>query len=592
MLASVLFIAFIFLVLYTVNLSNRLTKLENALKYGATSQVAAEKFENAQITKHTPVLPPIQNTQQTNADIFTSFSSVQWVAGIGIVALLFGLAFFFKFAIDQGWISEWIRVGIGIAVGSLFITLGYLWIERFKSYAQILFGGGIALLFFTIYAALQFYSLVTIDTAFLAMVFVTVLSGILSFRLGSKALVSVSVLGGFLAPFLVSFGGSDPVKLFIYLSLLNIGLVVLASRKFWADLLFGGSIATLFAYLTWAAVNAYSSNVWDSVAFLGVNLGLYFLIPSIAFGKMVRAGQKIERNQEVAISLLYAVFGASVNIFLTWQLRGYRETYLPLILLLCGGVTFMSYALVDRLNRTRINYSLAVVGAKFTLVAILWQFGVHVENLYLLAASALAIGVGFGVPRKELRTVGLVIWVLTMIKILLNHEVDQTFLLNPIFGVAMLGAVVSAFVCYWYGKTKLSPDEENIPAFLQVATAVLIGAAVSREIILNFDVVDSSNASNLLLSVWWMVYAVFLSILGSFGRFAILRKVSVLIFALAVVKVFTYDVLALSLGYRIVSFILLGVILLSLAFYYQRHKDKMQKFWEGERAKLANPPQE
>lgn len=40
-----------------------------------------------------------------------------WLNKIGIGLLLFGLAFLFKFSIDQGWLSPPVRVGFGLALG-------------------------------------------------------------------------------------------------------------------------------------------------------------------------------------------------------------------------------------------------------------------------------------------------------------------------------------------------------------------------------------------------------------------------------------------------------------------------------------------
>lgn len=62
----------------------------------------------------------------------------------------------------------------------------------------------------------------------------------------------------------------------------------------------------------------------------------------------------------------------------------------------------------------------------------------------------------------------------------------------------------------------------------------------------------------------------------------IFRKVAAVLFAFTVLKVFLYDVQALELGYRVVSFILLGVILLAVAFAYQKNKDKLHRFWSGD----------
>jgi uncharacterized membrane protein len=48
------------------------------------------------------------------------------------------------------------------------------------------------------------------------------------------------------------------------------------------------------------------------------------------------------------------------------------------------------------------------------------------------------------------------------------------------------------------------------------------------------------------------------------------RWQALILIAITVVKVFVYDVSQLERGYRIVSFIVLGALLLAISFVYQR----------------------
>src|SRR5690606_19313884 len=40
-----------------------------------------------------------------------------WATRIGGLLLLAGVAFFFKYAVDNAWLGPWARVGLGAAVG-------------------------------------------------------------------------------------------------------------------------------------------------------------------------------------------------------------------------------------------------------------------------------------------------------------------------------------------------------------------------------------------------------------------------------------------------------------------------------------------
>ena len=58
--------------------------------------------------------------------------------------------------------------------------------------------------------------------------------------------------------------------------------------------------------------------------------------------------------------------------------------------------------------------------------------------------------------------------------------------------------------------------------------------------------------------------------LGFWKRSAFLRWQALILIAVTIGKVFIYDLSELDRGYRIVSFIVLGVILLAISFAYQR----------------------
>jgi uncharacterized membrane protein len=61
-----------------------------------------------------------------------------------------------------------------------------------------------------------------------------------------------------------------------------------------------------------------------------------------------------------------------------------------------------------------------------------------------------------------------------------------------------------------------------------------------------------------------------LMIVGFWRRSAFIRWQALVLIAATTIKVFVYDVSQLDRGYRILSFIVLGVLLLAISFGYQR----------------------
>jgi hypothetical protein len=71
-------------------------------------------------------------------------------------------------------------------------------------------------------------------------------------------------------------------------------------------------------------------------------------------------------------------------------------------------------------------------------------------------------------------------------------------------------------------------------------------------------------------SAIWLVYGCGLMATGFWKRSAFVRWQALVLMALTILKVFLYDVSALERGYRILSFVILGAVLLGVSFIYQR----------------------
>jgi len=72
--------------------------------------------------------------------------------------------------------------------------------------------------------------------------------------------------------------------------------------------------------------------------------------------------------------------------------------------------------------------------------------------------------------------------------------------------------------------------------------------------------------------------------IGFSRRSAFIRWQSLVLIAVTIVKVFLYDVSALDKGYRILSFVALGAVLLGISFIYQRDWLKLSPRSPEERA--------
>jgi uncharacterized membrane protein len=151
---------------------------------------------------------------------------------IGALALIIGVGFFLKHAIDNNWIDEVARVLIGAAVGFACLfgadrarTGGY------QIFSQGLVGAGLAILYLSVYACFNFYQLVSLPVAFVLMGAVTAIAFLEAFRNDSLAVSILACMGGLLTPVMLSTPEPNEVGLFAYLIALNLGIVIILLRK-------------------------------------------------------------------------------------------------------------------------------------------------------------------------------------------------------------------------------------------------------------------------------------------------------------------------------------------------------------------------
>ena len=83
---------------------------------------------------------------------------------------------------------------------------------------------------------------------------------------------------------------------------------------------------------------------------------------------------------------------------------------------------------------------------------------------------------------------------------------------------------------------------------------------------------------NMWLSIAWAVYSFILISIGIIKRYKPIRLIALILFGITTFKVFLMDLSYLTGFPRILSFIILGLILLVAGFLYQKYKDRIREF--------------
>jgi uncharacterized membrane protein len=565
------------------------------LAYGFVPQKEDAIPQAAPVTavEAAPELPPpvIEAAAHKDRGSLESRIGSQWFNRIGILAVLISMALFLKMAINNHWIGPLGRVLVGLIAGAGLIA----WSERIRSrgypgfsYSLKALGSGI--LYLSLWAAFSLFHLIPAAAAFAAMIVVTAFNGFMSWLQDSELLALYAIVGGLSVPILVSTGENHEVTLFSYLLLLDFAVLVLVALRPWSRLLFGAFTGTVLFVLGWWVAYYSDAQSGHTAFFIGCFFILFAIAPRLA--RVSEGKTQVSGWDALALVLLpvgNAALGflAFYNIFNSpnskwagpWLAVGFAAFYLLLLRLPALGRWHETPALLSAIHVTA-----AVV---FLSIAIPLQAQGRWLTIGWLTEGTALLWFAGRIESRLLRVLALLCLVLGLAALVVVNPPASTMpLLNQRFATYCAG--IAAFAATFAIARKAQRTEGKqfgLPWSTLAAAAVLVVnglilLAFAWEIRSYWWLQQGQGQGNLVrdyqiyaqfsYSALFMVFGVILLGVGFWRRSAYLRWQALVLLAVAIAKVFLVDVSELSQGYRVLSFIGLGVLLLVVSFVYQR----------------------
>ena len=198
---------------------------------------------------HTTAQAPSSDDSKVKTTNFERFIGENLFGKIGILVFILGIAYFVKYAIDQNWINEVARTILGFGVGIAMLGVAQWIHKRYYTLSSLLAGGAFAVFYLTVSIAFHYYQLFTQTAAFVILCFTTIFMAAVSIRYDRLELAVTALIGGFIAPFIISSDTGNIIVLQAYLSILNLGMFVLALYKKWGLLPIVAFVFTYFILL-------------------------------------------------------------------------------------------------------------------------------------------------------------------------------------------------------------------------------------------------------------------------------------------------------------------------------------------------------
>lgn len=247
-----------------------------------TAKLRVEKETPTRVTVDKPA--PTPTVYEPNIlDKAFSFAK-DWLFGgntlvrSGIVILFIGVSFLIKYVAENSNIPIEFRL-TGIALfGVALLVFGWRQRTTRQEYSWALQGGGIGVLYLTIFAAMKLYHLIPASAAFVLLIIVAFLSAGIAVLQSALPLAILGFTGGFLAPIFTSTGNGSHVGLFSYYLVLNLAIAFIAYHKSWRSLNVLGFAFTFIIGTLWGAKSYSPEHFATTEPFLIIHFLLFTLI--------------------------------------------------------------------------------------------------------------------------------------------------------------------------------------------------------------------------------------------------------------------------------------------------------------------------
>lgn len=532
------------IVRFLIKLDERISNIESRLQITPSDEPYVEEKE----VQKTSDIKEIINREDNLEYRIGQF----WFAKVGIVVLIIGLAFLLTLPYENS-LSAFPTI-LGYFLSGGLIILSRYWQKNFPHISGFILGGGFVLSFFTTLRLYYFSLNPTVTNPTFEIILLLIISGltlIYSVKKGSVYLTAVSITLGYLTA-LVS---DQPSFIFIMLTILA-SLVVYFTLKYkWSYLIIYGIIITYLIHLIWFFNNPLLGKPLQPVSGPVFNVIFLLIYASVFYlGNILRDKFIPENINIISITALNTAGAYSIFLLITLTTT---HSYVGFYHLL-ASILFLTFSIIFWVReKSRFStFIIAMFGYLALSVAIIIQFPVPNFFIWLCWQSLLVVTTAVWFRSKFIVVTNFIIYLLVLIAYLaMEGKIDAV---SISYGIV---ALLSARVLNWK-KDRLELRTEYMRnAYLIIALFIIPYAL--------YNFIPGG-----LVSISWVALAFLYYILSLILRNKKYRWMAILTLLLTVVYVFILGITSEDFTYKIISFLVLGVVLVTVSLIYARSKSK------------------
>jgi len=197
------------------------------------------------------------------------------IVRVGLLVLFVGLVFLIRLVAAAGYFPLEARLAaVGLA-GAALLGVGVAKRVQRPDFALHLQGGGVAVMYLTVFAAARVYAVMPAGIGYAFMILFAALGAALAVMQNSLVMALAAFLGGYAVPILLGGEAKTPLGLFSYMTILNLAVLGIAWKKSWRSLNLLGFLGTVALAGLWGLSSYEDHHFLICEAFLGITVAIY-----------------------------------------------------------------------------------------------------------------------------------------------------------------------------------------------------------------------------------------------------------------------------------------------------------------------------
>lgn len=509
-----------------------------------------------------PAVAPIK-TEPTSFDKFVEWLKEDWLLKLGALLLLIGFGWLTTYAFLNNWIGPMGRIALGIVAGALFILLGWWRIGKYIHQGGIFLVLGSTIILLTIFAAREIYDFFTPLSALIVMFLSTAFVALASVKYNSRTLALLSLALAGIAPLLTKTPATDHIGLFAYLFVVVLGAIWIVALTGQREL----TAAALIIISVYSAPHLLSYSLFPLV---DLNKLLLFAYAFAAVFFLTNATGILKlKGKNIAPDLVTA---AGNGLFLlAWIMTAAQDEWKSLIISAWMIVFAVGAFLIFRITQRREPfYVYAGIGIAMLAAATSAELkGATLTIAYTIESGIIAF-IAYSILRdiKIAKRISLLlIWpVILSVESITSRAWITNIIHKDFFVLLILGLTFLMLGLFFLRRAR----EVEGKGAQQLSVILLIVGSIYFYALLWLSLHAGFRNDNSAVMIALVVYTI-IGLISYFYGLANekkgLRIYGGALIGLVVGRLLLVDVWKMELAGRIVTFFLIGALLVSTAFF-------------------------